>query len=212
MENIDLIIYFCLVFPIIPVIFAIKDRKAKLLLLFLIIGVTISLVSAQFNKSIINLLNYDILDYSKTLAPLVEELMKLIPLLLFITGFKNEKDDIIQLAFAIGIGFAIYENILILVQNINNVSILWSLTRGIGAAFMHSICTATITIGFRYIEKGKKYFSMGILGLYSIAVLFHGTFNTLVDSNYMVISLLMPLILYILGIGLHYKNNNYKTN
>ena len=205
MENIDLIIYLCLVLPIIPVIFAIKERKSKLLLIFLLIGITISLVAAQFNNTLINILNYDVLEYSKTLAPLLEELLKLIPLLLFIVGFKKKDDDIILLAFSIGIGFAIYENILILVTNMDNVSILWALTRGIGAAFMHSICTATITIGFRYVEINKKYFSMGILGLYSIAVLFHGTFNTLIDSNYMIISLIMPLLLYILGNRLYNK-------
>lgn len=205
MENIDLIIYFCLVLPIIPVIFAIKERKSKLLLTFFLIGITISLVAAQFNNTLINILNYDVLEYSKTLAPLNEELLKLIPLILFILGFKKDGDDIILLAFSIGIGFAIYENMLVLFSNINNVSILWALTRGIGAAFMHSICTATISIGFRYIEVNKKYFGMGILGLYSIAVLFHGTFNTLIDSNYMIISLIMPLLLYIFGNVLYNK-------
>ena len=54
MEIKELIIYLCIVLPMIPILFALKDENSRRFLLFSIIGLSICLVSAQINTLLLN--------------------------------------------------------------------------------------------------------------------------------------------------------------
>ena len=56
MEIKELIIYLCIVLPMVPVLFALRDQYSKRFLLFSIIGLSICLVSAQINTILVNYL------------------------------------------------------------------------------------------------------------------------------------------------------------
>ena len=72
METDELIIFLSIVLPMIPVIFAMRDKYSKRFMIFMIIGFSICLVSAQINTLLINKLNMDNLDYSVTFSPILE--------------------------------------------------------------------------------------------------------------------------------------------
>ena len=146
MEIKELIIYLCIVLPMIPILFALRDKYSRRFLLFSIIGLSICLVSAQINTLLFNNIGMDALNYSITISPINEEILKAIPLIIFTLAFAKKGDQIIPLAFAIGIGFGILENIIIYCNNMSMLTISWAIIRGIGASLMHSACTAMIAM------------------------------------------------------------------
>ena len=59
-----------------------------------IIGLSICLVSAQINTILVNYLNMDDLNYSITVSPINEEILKSIPLMIFALVFAKKGDQI----------------------------------------------------------------------------------------------------------------------
>ena len=81
----------------IPVVFAMRDKYSQRFMFFMIIGLSICLVSAQINTLLINRLTIDELNYSITLSPINEEILKAIPLMFFALVFAKEGDEIMIL-------------------------------------------------------------------------------------------------------------------
>ena len=209
MEIKELIIYLCIVLPMIPILFALRDKYSRRFLLFSIIGLSICLVSAQINTLLFNNIGMDALNYSITISPINEEILKAIPLIIFTLAFAKKGDQIIPLAFAIGIGFGILENIIIYCNNMSMLTISWAIIRGIGASLMHSACTATIAMGFSYVFNNNKSHLEGIIGLFALAILYHATFNAFVQSDYRIVALIMPVLLFIPTNIIEYKKKKY---
>lgn len=209
MEIKELIIYLCIVLPMIPVLFALRDKYSKRFLLFSIIGLSICLVSAQINTLLLNKIGMDELNYSITISPINEEILKAIPLIIFALAFAKKGDQIIPLAFAVGIGFGILENIIIYCNNMATLTVGWAIIRGIGASLMHSACTAMTTMGFSYVFNNDKSHLEGIVGLFALAILYHATFNAFIQSNYSIVALIMPILLFIPINYIEYKKKKY---
>ena len=212
MEIKELIIYLCIVLPMIPVLFALRDKYSKRFLLFSIIGLSVCLVSAQINTLLINELDMDRLNYSITVSPINEEILKAIPLIIFALAFAKKGDQIIPLAFAVGIGFGILENIIIYCNNMATLTVSWAIIRGIGASLMHSACTAMTAMGFSYVFNNNKSHLEGILGLFALAILYHATFNAFVQSEYNIVALIMPILLFIPINYIEYKKKKLEEN
>ena len=154
----------------------------------------------------------DILNYSITISPINEEILKSIPLIYFTLVFAKEKDEILPLGFAIGIGFAILESIVVYCSSLYELTVSWAIIRGFGAALMHSVCTAMIAMGFSYVFNNKKSHMEGILGLFALAILYHATFNAFVQSDYRIVALIMPVLLFIPINIIEYKKKKYVDN
>jgi RsiW-degrading membrane proteinase PrsW (M82 family) len=127
----------------------------------------------------------------------LEELLKAIPILYFALTFSDDRDTLLSISFALGIGFAVLENATILTQYIKSVTISWALARVIGAALMHGACTACVGMGMSYIRKRRKLFYSGTFALLITAIIFHATFNVLVQSEYRAAALILPSMVYI---------------
>ena len=209
MEIRELIIYLCIVLPMIPILFALRDKFSRRFLLFSIIGLSICLVSAQINTLLIEKNGMDTLNYSITISPINEEILKAIPLIIFTLAFAKKGDQMIPLAFAVGIGFGILENIIIYCNNMATLTVSWAIIRGIGASLMHSACTAMIAMGFSYVFNNNKSHLEGIIGLFALAILYHATFNAFVQSDYRIVALIMPVLLFIPINIIEYKKKKY---
>ena len=209
MEIRELIIYLCIILPMIPILFALRDKYSRQFLLFSIIGLSICLVSAQVNTLLMNYFSMDALNYSITISPINEEILKAIPLIIFALVFAKKGDQIIPLAFAIGIGFGILENIIIYCNNMATLTVSWAIIRGVGASLMHSACTAMIAMGLSYVFNNNKSHLEGIIGLFALAILYHATFNAFVQSEYSFIALILPLLLFIPINYIEYKKRKY---
>ena len=209
MEIRELIIYLCIVLPMIPILFALRDKFSRRFLLFSIIGLSICLVSAQINTLLIEKIGMDTLNYSITISPINEEILKAIPLIIFTLAFAKKGDQMIPLAFAVGIGFGILENIIIYCNNMATLTVSWAIIRGIGTSLMHSACTAMIAMGFSYVFNNNKSHLEGIIGLFALAILYHATFNAFVQSDYRIVALIMPVLLFIPINIIEYKKKKY---
>ena len=141
-------------------------------------------------------------DTSVFLSPIVEELMKLMPLLFFIVLFTPEEHTLTMLAVAIGAGFATFENCCYILTS-GAESFTFIMIRGLAVGVMHIVSILALAVWF-IIAKHLQVFSFSsIIGGLSLSMVFHALYNLLVSepgiSRY--IGYLLPLLA---AAGLYY--------
>ncbi len=139
--------------------------------------------------------------YSRYIAPIIEELLKVLLIIYLIKSRKiGFMVDAAIFGFAIGAGFAFIENIYYL-QNLQSSNILLWIIRGFGTAVMHGGTTAIygiLTKGLldRYSSEKFYFFIPGLL----LAILTHSFFNHFLFSPvYMTLGqlILLPIIIIV---------------
>ena len=196
MDNLVYILFIALVAPLILMMFMLHKRS-RLIVGYMLIGIFVSLFVSELNTLILNRLEGDIIYVTTTITPISEEIFKAIPVLFYAIVFSDNRDRVMPIAFATGVGFATFENMVILVQNIESVTIGWAIIRGFSTALMHAVCTVAVGFGICFIRKRKKLFYCGTFALLSMACIYHGIFNMLVQSNYKYLGFVLPTLTYI---------------
>ena len=196
---------------IIPLFFLaiILKGENRLLILFFSWGLIAFALSLNINNALVAKLQISTQQLSITWAPIVEELAKALPLGYFL--FKKEKKiPIVHFGIAAGIGFSIQENYVYLLEHMHGDGspVLFAITRSVTTCLIHGTTTGIIGFGL-----GKARGLNGIIwpllfGLYTVAVTIHALYNLYIFSSYRTISLLMPLLLYLIGFAvLNVKEN-----
>lgn len=175
----------------------IMQKKSRLVVAFILTGTTVCLIAGEINNRIYLAVGKDMLYFTTTVSPVTEELLKALPILLFALFISDNRQKLAQSAFAVGLGFAIMENMIMITQNLYSVDIKWAIMRGFGASLMHSICTVAVGIGISFVRKRKKLFYCGTLSLLMLAVTYHSIYNTLVMSPQKYFGVLLPICTYI---------------
>ena len=197
MDGVTVILFLCVCIPILPVLILLPDRRSKLFLGYLLIGVAVCLIASWANSLLLGLLGGDTLYVTTNITPVLEEIIKAAPVLYFALCFSDDRDTLLSLALAVGLGFALLENLVILTQHIESVTIPWAVARGIGAAQMHASCTAMIGMGIGYVHKRRKLFFCGTFSLMITAVIFHSIFNILVQSEHRFLAFVWAALLFV---------------
>ena len=197
MANLMVILFLCAAVPMGPAVYMMKDRKYKIFLGYMLLGMTVCLIASAVNNWFLGLSGGDLQYVSTNVTPIVEEVLKALPVLYFALLFSDDRDMLISISFAMGLGFAMLENMFVLVGNIENVTILWAFVRGFGAARMHSGCTCMIGMGISYVYKRRKLFVCGTVSLLILASILHGLFNTLIQSQYRLAAYGVVLVVHI---------------
>jgi len=195
MDNVIYILFLC-VFPPLILSLAIVDRKARLYVGFMIIGFYICFSVSGINGFFLSLFDSDMQYVTTTVTPITEEILKAIPIIVYAFAVDSNKDKLISLAFLIGIGFAIMENLVILIDGNSSISLVWAAIRGFAAACLHGVCTAMVAIGVSFVRQKRKLFIVGTFALLASAITTHAIYNTLVLSKYAYIGYFLPLIIY----------------
>ena len=209
MDNITYILYICFLIPMVLSLF-IMQKKSRLVVAFILIGTTVCLIAGEINTRIYLAINKDMLYFTTTVAPVTEELLKALPILLFALFFSDDRQKLAQSAFAVGLGFAIMENMIMITQNLYSVDINWAIMRGFGASLMHSICTVAVGIGISFVRKKKKLFYCGTLSLLMLAITYHSIYNTLVMSPHKYYGVVLPICTYIPLLIFSFKRKRIK--
>jgi RsiW-degrading membrane proteinase PrsW (M82 family) len=165
----------------------------------MLIGQVMCLLAAQLNYIIrdgIYSTDYNVFVVTVTVTPIVEEILKAIPVIYFGFVISNKKENLLNVAMALGIGFAILENLSILVADAESVSIAWALVRGFSSALLHGICTSLVGFGVSYVKTRKKLFYTGTFALLTMAIIIHGLFNAFIQSDYAFIGIILPILIY----------------
>ena len=173
------------------------ERKLRRLVVFMITGIFACLFVSELNSILLNTFHNDIFFVTTTITPVTEEIVKMLPILFFAVVVTDDRKTLIPLSFAVGVGFALLENVVILTQNVESVTIFWALVRGFGSGLVHGICTVMVGWGISYIKKRRKFFYCGTFALLSAAIIYHAIYNLLVQSQYQYVGILLPTITYI---------------
>lgn len=189
------IIFLCLSIPLL-LLLPLLEKRSRIIVGFFLLGTVSALCAYEVNSIAFSLMNFGARAFTEVIPPISEELLKALPVLLYALWFDDSRKNVLPVAMAVGIGFAVLENSMILVDNVGAVTIAWAAGRGISACLMHGLCTVVVGTGITYVKKQKKLFYTGTFGLLSIAIIMHALFNLLIQSRYDYIGMVMPLLLY----------------
>lgn len=196
MDNLSYIAFICLTVSI-GMMLPLMEKKTRRVMIFMLVGIFACMFVSELNGILLRHFHNDSFYVTTTLTPVTEEIVKALPILYYAIVVSDDRRKLTMNAYAVGVGFAVLENIVILTQNIENVTILWALARGFGAGLVHGICTVAVGMGISYIKKRRKLFYCGTFALLSIAIIYHSIFNLLVQSSIQYVGILMPIVTYI---------------
>ncbi len=197
MDNLTVILFLCISIPMGPAMYMVPDKRSRLFLGYMLLGMVICLIASEVNAILLRLFSGDMRYVSSNITPIVEEVMKALPILFYALYFSDERQTLSSISFAMGLGFALLENMVILTGSIEKVTVFWAFVRGFGAARMHSACTSMVGRGIYFVHKRRKLFYCGTFSLLIAAIIAHALFNTLIQSEYRLAAYGVVLVMYI---------------
>lgn len=198
MDKINLFLFIGIAVPL-AMMLAVFSGKSRRSLFFLIIGLFVSLFTAELNALLISSTAYMPRKfYSVNVSPLVEETLKATPIFLYAFFLKPRKQVLLECSVALGVGFAILENTFVLVMESEQYNLLSALVRGFGAGIMHGFCSLLVGYGISFIKASKKLFCTGTVALLALASIYHSIYNALVQSAYEMAGFMLPGFTFIL--------------
>ena len=194
----DGIIYILFVAIFIPVLLMalLVEKKARLPISFMLVGIFVSVFASEVNALLANSLNMNMYDITVVVTPMTEEILKALPILYYALFMSDKKEKLFTASMATGIGFAVLENAYYLL-NYPDFTMLSAVIRAFGAGLMHGMCTLLVGVGISFVKKRSKLFAVGTFGLLSTAIVYHGIYNILIQSDYSIVGALLPIATYI---------------
>ncbi len=200
-NTIEYISFICIMVPLLMMTITMTG-KARLLIGSMALGVFVSLLSSEVSGVLIQQMGLKDMHYiTTTITPLVEETLKALPILIYAFLFSDKRGTLLSIAFGTGVGFALLENIVILLRavlsNPDSVSYLWAFVRGFGSGLMHAVATMMVGISLSVIRRKKKLILPGIFAMLVMAATYHAIYNELVQTDLKYLGFVLPLITYI---------------
>ena len=194
----DHLIYILFVSIFVPIMLMamLVEKKARLPILFILVGICVSVFAAEVNGLLGNTLSMDTYSATVVVTPVTEEILKALPILYYAVVISDKQEKLFTASMATGVGFAILENAFYLL-NSPNFDMLQAVIRAFGAGLMHGMCTLLVGVGISFVKKKRKLFAVGTFGLLSTAIVYHGIYNILIQSDYRTVGALLPIATYI---------------
>ena len=195
MDNIIYILFVAISIPILLMTLLV-EKKARFPLIFVLIGIFVSVFASEVNGLLSQVLSMDMHSITVIVTPVSEECLKALPILYFALVISDKREHLFTASMATGIGFAVLENAFYML-NYPNFSMLSAVIRAFGAGLMHGMCTLLVGVGISFVKKKSKLFAVGTFGLLSTAIVYHGIYNILIQSEYSIIGAFLPITTYI---------------
>ena len=176
-----------------------KLVRFRLVLGTIAFGGVAALVAYFANGWLLDATNLPLREYSRYVAPLLEEALKGSVIVLLIARHRiGFLIDAAILGFATGTGFATIENLHFLGMLANSPVIVW-VVRGLGTAVMHGgVCAIFAILLQSQIERGGRLSVFAVLVALLAASLIHSGFNHFpgspITSTVAVLAFLPPLL------------------
>lgn len=189
-ENILL----CIAIPFLVSVLFLRGESRRYVSAFLL-GMGMCLIAAYISGFLSLVANLEQNEASIFLSPMVEELIKLLPLLFFLVLFEPEDHNFIMLAVAIGAGFSTFENCCYILSY-GAESITYIMIRGLAVGVMHIVSILSLSIWLIFVKRLRAFSFPAVIGGLSIAMSFHALYNLLVSEAgaTRVIGYLLPLL------------------
>ena len=174
-------VFICMASPLLIAALCMGRRQAKFFLCCLA-GMGACLLSAYINTFFAALYAADTITATAEIAPVVEEVMKLLPLLFYLLVFEPEPVPIKNAAIIVALSFATFEN-------------------GIGTGAMHVIFGAIVGGGLAYVWQRTWLKIAGTCGLLGAAITFHAIYNLLIAYGGAIqyIAYILPVLILAVG-------------
>ena len=177
-------IFLCMVSPLLVAALCMGRRQLRFFL-FCIAGMGVCLLSAYINTFLAAVCQADALAATAEIAPVVEELMKLLPLVFYLLVFEPEGDKIKAAAITVALAFATFENVCYLIQNgADRFSFIFF--RGFGTGAMHVLCGLIVGGGLAYTWRRTWLKIAGTCGLLGAAITVALAFATFENVCYLI--------------------------
>lgn len=186
-------IFICIAAPLFIAVLCMRGT-ARRMMIFILSGMAMCLICSYISTFIAAVQGADLFIASLEIAPFVEEIVKLFPVLFYILVFEAGKDETADSIVMVAIGFATFENVCYLTQN-GSSSLIHLLIRGFGTGAMHVVCGEIIALGFLKLWNREWLRVIGMIALMSVTISYHGIYNILVSQTgaAAVIGYLIPL-------------------
>ncbi len=174
-------IYVCLAAPLLVAVLCLRGSRRSHTL-FLLGGMTACILSSYASTYLVNVILANPVTSVTEVAPIVEEVMKFVPVLFYLIVFEPPREEIIENALMVSIGFATFENVCYLTGS-GSEHFLRILIRGFGTGTMHVVCGAIISFGIVYLWDRSWLRVVGTVGLLTVSITYHAVFNLLVSQT-----------------------------
>ena len=195
MDNIIYILFVSVSVPILLMTLLV-NKKSRFPIIFMLIGIFVSVFASEINGLLSILLEMDTYRVTVVITPVTEEILKALPILYYAVVISDKREKLFTASMATGVGFAILENAFYLLK-FPGFSMLNAVIRAFGAGLMHGMCTLLVGVGVSFVKKKSKLFAVGTFGLLSTAIVYHGIYNILIQSEYSIVGALLPIATYI---------------
>ena len=174
-------ILICIAIPLIVSLLFLTGSVRKYMAAFLL-GMVMCLLSAYIDGFLALVTGMGENDTSIFFSPMVEELMKLLPLMFFMVLTDAKEKTLTMIAVAIGAGFATYENCCyILTSGADNI--IYVLIRGFAVGIMHIVSILALSIWFILARRLKAFSLPAVAVGVALAMNIHALYNLLVSKE-----------------------------
>ena len=173
-------IFICIEVPLLVSLLFVR-KNVRHFVVFLMLGMTACLLSAYISAFLGSVKAATPEETSVFISPVVEEIMKLIPIVFSLLVFEPDDENLTLGAVGIGIGFATFENCCFILSG-SAESLTYMLVRGFAAGVMHLVCTVTVGYGLAFSQREGLTRTSVSVGLLAFAATFHGLYNLLVSK------------------------------
>lgn len=175
--------------PLLLLVLLVDNAQTRFLLLFFIWGSIAGYLASEINTELLAVAGISLQALQIQFAPLVEELLKAVPLAvvaIIAPNYLRRREIILAAVFA-GFGFSFVENFSYLIQQQQLSSLAltqYVITRSVSTTVMHGTATGIIGAALYYVSEpflddfGFK--PLFVLYGYCLAVLLHALFNLVV--------------------------------
>lgn len=195
MDNLIYILFVSISIPMLLMTLLV-EKKARLPVAFMTIGIFVSVFASEINGLFEQMSNMDIYRITISVTPITEEILKALPILYYAVVISDRREKLFTASMSLGIGFAVLENAYYLLNN-TDFNMLSGVIRAFGAGLMHGMCTLLVGVGISFVKKKIKMFYVGTFGLLSTAIVYHGIYNILIQSDFSIVGALLPIATYI---------------
>ncbi|MBP0966818.1 MAG: PrsW family intramembrane metalloprotease [Oscillospiraceae bacterium] len=173
-------IYICLAAPLLVSVLYLRGKK-QASMIFLLVGMTVCLLSSYISTFAAAVLHTTLVMASVEITPIIEESMKLLPILFYLMVFEPKKEQAADEVIVSAIGFATFENVCYLLTN-GAADTLHLIIRGLGPGTMHLVCGMIVAVGLLTMWDRLYLRIAGTIGLLCVAMTYHAIYNLLVTQ------------------------------
>ena len=185
------------------------DRKTRKSFLFIIVGTYVCVICGCVNGYIMTRTGADIFYLATTVTPVVEEFMKALPIFFYALFITDGKKRVLSASAAVGLGFALLENIYVRTGLGSAPALSWTLSRCFGAGLMHCGCSVIVGYGMIMVRGSRRFFVPNLFAMFTTAVIYHGVFNALSGTGVYGLGPVLSLLVFG-GLILFYFRNRSK--